>query len=130
MQKKGCLSADLSVTFGDSCLASRLGRCFSEPCPESLPLAGHNLEGEPGSLFQKGRLITINIYIYIIMHILYYICMVLPDTVGGQPSQEGNPALNHYRKGALLMVTWSDLIQFMIMITAIATLFFTIGKRK
>lgn len=64
------------------------------------------------------------------MHILYYICMVLPDTVGGQPSQEVNPALNHYRKGALLMVTWSDLIQFMIMITAIATLFFTIGKRK
>lgn len=43
---------------------------------------------------------------------------------------EGFLALDLHRKGALLMVTWSDLFQLVIMIAAIATLFYTIGKRK
>ena len=34
------------------------------------------------------------------------------------------------RKGAMPMVTWTDLIQIMILMVALAGLFYEIGKRK
>ena len=39
-------------------------------------------------------------------------------------------ALDLHRKGALQMVGWSNLIDLLLLLTAIATLFYTIGKRK
>ena len=43
---------------------------------------------------------------------------------------EGVLALCLYRKGAMPMVSWSDLIQLIIALVALASLFYMIGKRK
>ena len=50
-------------------------------------------------------------------------------TVGGSPSS-GAFLPPDERKGVELMISYPDLFQFVIMITAIAALFLQIGKRK
>ncbi|HAP02684.1 MAG TPA: hypothetical protein DCQ87_01350 [Lachnospiraceae bacterium] len=58
--------------------------------------------------------------------------MELLITVGGEPSIRGhNPfAPRLQRKGAVLMVSWSDIFQFVIVICTVAGLFYMLGKDK
>ena len=50
-------------------------------------------------------------------------------TVSGRP-WPGDFLPPDERKGVMRMILWTDVIQFVIMITAIAGLFYEIGKRK
>ena len=50
-------------------------------------------------------------------------------TVSGRPVSGDFLPLDE-RKGVMRMILWTDVIQFVIMITAIAGLFYEIGKRK
>ena len=58
------------------------------------------------------------------MHVDNYIV-----SLTGEPKGDA-PATGLYRKELVQMITWSDLIQFEIMLCAVVTLVYTLKRRK
>jgi hypothetical protein len=58
----------------------------------------------------------------------YYCTKVLPDTVGGCPLRRAVPSSR--KKGGIAMVSYSDLIQFCILIIAIVGLVYKISHKE
>ena len=56
--------------------------------------------------------------------------LALPVTVGGWPPSGGSFLAPDFTEGGDPMVTYSDLFQFVIMITAIIALIYQIAKKK
>lgn len=56
--------------------------------------------------------------------------MALPVTVGGWPPRRGQLLTPDFTEGGICMVTYSELFQFVIMITAIIALINQVAKKK
>lgn len=56
--------------------------------------------------------------------------MALPVTVGGWPPRRGQLLTPDFTEGGDPMVTYSELFQFMIMLTGIIALIYQVAKKK